>query len=227
MQGCTRTTRRGGGASPTLRRTTRSSPRAGTRPPSWTWRRSGAAGGGDKTTAVRGLSVAQPGSCAPGCLSTRSRWSGTSWTPRLRTHGAFHSGTPAIRRVGTSGSRPSAGDRWHANDEPGRTMGDLVALWAPLRHATFREEARADLPERIRPRTGPAGRRSRGAHRSAGPTDGRPTAAAAPLNSGNAPQGRPRVSTSSERPVLPLIIVHRRLLPTSALTAVRRTWQHG
>ncbi|WP_327742856.1 hypothetical protein OHO28_51230 [Streptomyces europaeiscabiei] len=39
--------------------------------------------------------------------------------------------------------------RWQANDEPGRTLGDLVDLRAPLRHATFHEEARADLPEWI------------------------------------------------------------------------------
>ncbi|MET9104057.1 hypothetical protein [Streptomyces antibioticus] len=39
--------------------------------------------------------------------------------------------------------------RWQANDEPARTLGDLVDLRAPLRHATFHEEARADLPEWI------------------------------------------------------------------------------
>ncbi|MGW6971874.1 hypothetical protein [Streptomyces sp. NPDC054952] len=39
--------------------------------------------------------------------------------------------------------------RWQANDEPGGTLGDLVDLRAPLRHATFHDEARADLPEWI------------------------------------------------------------------------------
>ncbi|MFI7368221.1 hypothetical protein ACIBO4_39380 [Streptomyces sp. NPDC050149] len=39
--------------------------------------------------------------------------------------------------------------RWRASDEPARTLGDLVDLRAPLRHATFHEEARADLPEWI------------------------------------------------------------------------------
>ncbi|MFI6254191.1 hypothetical protein [Streptomyces sp. NPDC051016] len=39
--------------------------------------------------------------------------------------------------------------RWQANDEPACTLGDLVDLRAPLRHATFHEEARADLPEWI------------------------------------------------------------------------------
>ncbi|WP_329333946.1 hypothetical protein OG866_11470 [Streptomyces sp. NBC_00663] len=39
--------------------------------------------------------------------------------------------------------------RWQANDEPARTLGDLVDLRGPLRHATFHEEARADLPEWI------------------------------------------------------------------------------
>ncbi|MFI1928671.1 hypothetical protein [Streptomyces sp. NPDC020377] len=37
--------------------------------------------------------------------------------------------------------------RWQASDEPGRTLGDLVDLRAPLRHATFHDEARADLPD--------------------------------------------------------------------------------
>lgn len=39
--------------------------------------------------------------------------------------------------------------RWQANDEPARTLGDLVDLRGPLRHATFHDEARADLPEWI------------------------------------------------------------------------------
>ncbi|MFG3476091.1 hypothetical protein ACGF3K_12585 [Streptomyces sp. NPDC047980] len=40
-----------------------------------------------------------------------------------------------------------ARQRWLASDEPGRTLGDLVDLRGPLRHATFHDEARADLPE--------------------------------------------------------------------------------
>ncbi|MEU6320678.1 hypothetical protein [Streptomyces sp. NPDC047009] len=39
--------------------------------------------------------------------------------------------------------------RWQANDESARTLGDLVDLRGPLRHATFHDEARADLPEWI------------------------------------------------------------------------------
>ncbi|MFE4830688.1 hypothetical protein [Streptomyces sp. NPDC056672] len=39
--------------------------------------------------------------------------------------------------------------RWQANDEPPRTLGDLVDLRGPLSHATFHDEARADLPEWI------------------------------------------------------------------------------
>ncbi|GAA2247202.1 hypothetical protein GCM10010232_38030 [Streptomyces amakusaensis] len=39
--------------------------------------------------------------------------------------------------------------RWQASDEPGRTLGDLVDLRGALRHATFHDEARADLPEWI------------------------------------------------------------------------------
>ncbi|MFF3459706.1 hypothetical protein ACFYXH_36505 [Streptomyces sp. NPDC002730] len=39
--------------------------------------------------------------------------------------------------------------RWQANDEPPHTLGDLVDLRGPLRHATFHDEARADLPEWI------------------------------------------------------------------------------
>ncbi|SFL67342.1 hypothetical protein SAMN05192584_1249 [Streptomyces pini] len=42
-----------------------------------------------------------------------------------------------------------ARQRWQASDEPGRTLGDLVDLRGPLRHATFYDEARADLPEWI------------------------------------------------------------------------------
>ncbi len=42
-----------------------------------------------------------------------------------------------------------ARQRWQANDEPARTLGDLVELRGPLRHATFHDEARADLPEWI------------------------------------------------------------------------------
>ncbi|MFJ2232178.1 hypothetical protein [Streptomyces halstedii] len=42
-----------------------------------------------------------------------------------------------------------ARQRWQTNDEPARTLGDLVDLRAPLRHATFHDEARADLPEWI------------------------------------------------------------------------------
>jgi len=37
--------------------------------------------------------------------------------------------------------------RWQAKDEPAHTLGDLVDLRGPLRHATFHDEARADLPE--------------------------------------------------------------------------------
>ncbi|MBY8864478.1 hypothetical protein [Streptomyces sennicomposti] len=39
--------------------------------------------------------------------------------------------------------------RWRASDEPACTLGDLVDLRAPLRHATSHKEARADLPEWI------------------------------------------------------------------------------
>ncbi|MEU4154256.1 hypothetical protein, partial [Streptomyces sp. NPDC026659] len=39
--------------------------------------------------------------------------------------------------------------RWQANNDPDGTLGDLVDLRAPLRQATFHEEARADLPEWI------------------------------------------------------------------------------
>ncbi|MET8631780.1 hypothetical protein [Streptomyces sp. NPDC004680] len=42
-----------------------------------------------------------------------------------------------------------ARQRWRASDEPAHTLGDLVDLWGPLRHATFHDEARADLPEWI------------------------------------------------------------------------------
>ncbi|MEV7797045.1 hypothetical protein AB0O68_34590 [Streptomyces sp. NPDC087512] len=42
-----------------------------------------------------------------------------------------------------------ARQRWQATDEPARTLGDLVDLRGPLRHATFHDEARADLPEWI------------------------------------------------------------------------------
>ncbi|MFD5922686.1 hypothetical protein ACFVYP_38945 [Kitasatospora sp. NPDC058201] len=37
--------------------------------------------------------------------------------------------------------------RWRERSEPALTLGDLVDLRAPLRHATFHAEARADLPE--------------------------------------------------------------------------------
>ncbi|MER7050288.1 hypothetical protein [Streptomyces jumonjinensis] len=39
--------------------------------------------------------------------------------------------------------------RWQASDEPACTLGELVDLRGPLRHATFHDEARADLPEWI------------------------------------------------------------------------------
>lgn len=39
--------------------------------------------------------------------------------------------------------------RWQTNDDPACTLGDLVDLRGPLRHATFHDEARADLPEWI------------------------------------------------------------------------------
>lgn len=42
-----------------------------------------------------------------------------------------------------------ARSRWQTKDDPGRTLGDLVDLRGPLRHATFHDEARADLPEWI------------------------------------------------------------------------------
>jgi hypothetical protein len=42
-----------------------------------------------------------------------------------------------------------ARQRWQANEEPPHTLGDLVDLRGPLRHATFHDEARADLPEWI------------------------------------------------------------------------------
>ncbi|TFV29877.1 hypothetical protein E4K10_45875 [Streptomyces sp. T1317-0309] len=42
-----------------------------------------------------------------------------------------------------------ARQRWRTSEEPGSTLGDLVDLRGPLRHATFHAEARADLPEWI------------------------------------------------------------------------------
>ncbi|WP_145504066.1 hypothetical protein [Streptomyces sp. CFMR 7] len=40
-----------------------------------------------------------------------------------------------------------ARQRWREREEPGRTLGDLIDLKVPLRHATFHAEARADLPD--------------------------------------------------------------------------------
>ncbi|MFG3055519.1 hypothetical protein ACGFZP_31880 [Kitasatospora sp. NPDC048239] len=40
-------------------------------------------------------------------------------------------------------------ERWRERSEPALSLGDLVDLRAPLRHATFHGEARADLPEWI------------------------------------------------------------------------------
>ncbi|GGS72516.1 hypothetical protein GCM10010222_11650 [Streptomyces tanashiensis] len=40
-----------------------------------------------------------------------------------------------------------ARQRWREREEPGCTLGDLIDLKAPLRHATFHAEARADLPD--------------------------------------------------------------------------------
>ncbi|CAL9366249.1 hypothetical protein SUDANB105_00768 [Streptomyces sp. enrichment culture] len=42
-----------------------------------------------------------------------------------------------------------ARQRWQAIDEPSGTLGELVDLRGPLRHATFHDEARANLPEWI------------------------------------------------------------------------------
>ncbi|WP_031088669.1 hypothetical protein [Streptomyces sp. NRRL WC-3549] len=51
----------------------------------------------------------------------------------------------------TAGDLPDwyleARQRWREREEPACTLGDLIDLKAPLRHATFHAEARADLPD--------------------------------------------------------------------------------
>ncbi|MFD9335017.1 hypothetical protein ACFWBF_11520 [Streptomyces sp. NPDC060028] len=86
-------------------------------------------------------------------------WDAAALAAHLADHDLFYlavqylhlSSDLAPARPETAGALPDwyiqARQRWREREEPGCTLGDLIDLKVPLRHATFHAEARADLPD--------------------------------------------------------------------------------
>ncbi|MEU3907173.1 hypothetical protein AB0F20_25705 [Streptomyces goshikiensis] len=86
-------------------------------------------------------------------------WDATALAVHLADHDLFYLAVQYLHLPSDlAPARPEAADalpewyvearlRWREREEPGCTLGDLIDLKVPLRHATFHTEARADLPD--------------------------------------------------------------------------------